>query len=416
MTQNPRQLAVEALIIAEQGGYSNLVLDRLLKSNPLSAANEAFFTAIFYGTIERKRTLETILGRYVKLPIQKMKPEIRSVLLMSLYQILFADKVPDSAAVNEGVQLAKIGKYRQLGGFVNAVLRAVVRDKSHLISELQTTQNLAFKFSCAPSFVRELVEQYGRTQAEAFLSSSLNSPPVYIRKNTIIEQPLSSTLNCEPTELADCYILSDAKQALRSDDFKNGLFHVEDKACQLACKMLELQPGERVLDACAAPGGKTFTMAQYLKNTGEILACDLHPNRVRLIEQGAQRLHITNIRAIENDARHYAPQMGEFDKILCDVPCSGYGVIRRKPEIKQKETEDFISLPEIQYQILQTSSRYLKKGGLLLYSTCTVRFAENDFVVHRFLKENKDYKMVTGRQLMPHTDETDGFFYCLLTR
>lgn len=203
---------------------------------------------------------------------------------------------------------------------------------------------------------------------------------------------------------------------MRGTDFQNGLFHVEDKASQLACKVLCPQPGDRVLDVCAAPGGKTFTMAQYMCNKGEILACDLHAHRLRLIEQGARRLHISIVRTMENDARVYNPAFGEFDRILCDVPCSGYGVIRRKPEIKRKDTAQFAALPEIQYRILESTACYLKKGGFLLYSTCTVRQAENESVVNRFVGCHTDYKMVTMRQLLPQTDGTDGFFYCLLTR
>ena len=171
-----------------------------------------------------------------------------------------------------------------------------------------------------------------------------------------------------------------------------------------------------MLDACAAPGGKTFTLAQYMENSGEIVACDIYEHRLKLIIDGAMRLKITNITTQINDAGVYNSKLGEFDKILCDVPCSGFGVIRRKPEIKLKETSQFSDLPDIQLKILQTAARYLKKGGYLLYSTCTVRQEENDFVIKRFLSENKNYKIVTTRQLMPQIDGTDGFYYCLLTR
>lgn len=414
--RNPRQLAVEALLAAERGGYSNLVLDRMLQSASLSRADEAFFTALFYGTVERLPTLETILNRYASLPAAKMKPEIRAALYTALYQILFLDKVPASAAVNEAVQLVKSGRHKQLGGFVNAVLRATVRDREQLSAELQQTEDLSFKYACSPSLAAELSSQYGRAAAEAFLADAFHQPPVFIRKNTLLAQDFAQPENYRPTDLPQCYTVLDAQQALHSDDFQQGRFHVEDKACQLACKILDPRPGERVLDVCAAPGGKTFTMAQYMQNSGEILACDLHPHRLRLIEAGAKRLHISVIRTMENDARQHRLEWGTFDKILCDVPCSGYGVIRRKPEIKLKDTDQFAALPEVQLQILTASAQYLKKGGFLLYSTCTVRECENDSVVQRFINGHSDYKMVTKRQLMPQTDGTDGFFYCLLTR
>lgn len=209
--QNPRQLAVEALLAAERGGYSNLILVRFLKSCILSKEDEAFLTALFYGTAERLTTLETVLNRYASLPAAKMKPEIRAVLLTALYQILFMDKVPDAAAVNEAVQLTKQGKHRQLGGFVNGVLRSVVRDRVRLQQELQQTADLAFKYACAPSLAAELEKQYSRPEAEAFLADSLHAPPVFVRKNTLLEQISANPGNYKATDLADCYILSDAR-------------------------------------------------------------------------------------------------------------------------------------------------------------------------------------------------------------
>lgn len=407
MTANPRKLAVEALVSAENGGYSNLVLDKTLKSNSLTIEDEALFSALFYGTIERLLTIHTILGRYCSHPVKKLKPEIRAILSSAIYQLLFMDKIPQSAAVNEAVKLARAGKYKQLSGFVNAVLRSITRDKDNLIKELQTTEDLSFKYSAASSFVEEIVNQYGREQAEEFLASAFSKPPVFARKNTLLQETVDEE-NYISTDVENCFIVKNPNRFLKSRDFENGRFHIEDKACQIACKVLDLQPGERVLDTCAAPGGKTFTLAQYMQNAGEIVACDLHEHRVKLIEQGARRLKIANIKAQVNNAGQFNSKFGEFDKILCDVPCSGYGVIRRKPEIKLKETNQFTELPNIQYEILKTSASYLKKGGFLLYSTCTVRKEENDSIVERFIKENKDYKIVTKRQLMP---QTDGYFY-----
>lgn len=416
MTTNPRKIAVIALISAEQGGYSNLVLDNLLKTNNLTTEDEALLSALFYGTIERLLTIHSILGLYSSHPVKKMKPEIRAILSVSVYQMLFMDKIPDSAAVNEAVKLVRAGKHKQLAGFSNAVLRSVARDKQIILNELSSTTDLSFKYSSTPSFALELIEQYGKEQTEEFLASSFCKPPVYVRKNTLISDSPVDESNYQPTDFEHCYTLKNVHQFLKGPDFRNGLYHVEDKACQIACNILDARPGDRVLDVCAAPGGKTFTLAQHMQNTGEIIACDLHPHRVNLIKQGADRLKITNVSAIENNAQIYNPRLGQFDKILCDIPCSGYGVIRRKPEIKLKNTEQFSELPEIQYQILETSSKYLKKGGFLLYSTCTVRNQENELVVKRFLDNHKDYKMVTARQLLPQTDGTDGFFYSLLTR
>lgn len=416
MIANPRKLAVSALIAAENGGYTNLVLDRVIKSNELTPEDEALLSALFYGTVERLLTIYIIIGRYSSHPVKKLKAEIRAILAVSVYQLIFLDKIPASAAVNEAVKLTNSGKYKQLSGFVNAVLRAIARNKEALQQELETSKDLTFKYSVSQSFAKELIEQYGREEAEAFLAASLSKPPVFVRYNTILKGTASDEHNYQSTDLENCFLIKDIGCFLESNDFKNGYFHIEDKACQYACKELKVQPNDRVLDTCAAPGGKTFTLAQYMENSGEIVACDIHEHRLKLIVDGAKRLRITNITTQLNDAGLYNSQLGQFDKILCDVPCSGFGVVRRKPEIKLKETSQFSDLPDIQLKILQTAARYLKKGGYLLYSTCTVRQEENDFVVKRFLSENKDYKIVTTRQLMPQIDGTDGFYYCLLTR
>lgn len=415
MSSDARKLAVEALILADRGGYSNIVADSVLSSNQLSREDEALFSLCFYGCIERMLTIDSLIDRYSSVKTVKMKPLVRFSISVAVYQILFTDKIPVSAAVNESVNIVKNSPLKNLSGFVNAVCRRFAKEKEHILSELATTEDYSFKYSCNKSLFENICNDYGLESTIKFFECSFKKPPLYIRKNTLTDG-FSDDVSYEPTELKNCYILKNTSSFTKSDDFLGGRYHVEDKSCQTAVEILNPLPNERVLDTCAAPGGKSFTIAEMMNGTGQVVSCDIHKNRVHLIEDGAMRLHIPNISAVVNDATVYNTELGEFDKILCDVPCSGYGVIRRKPEIRMKDVSQFEKLPEVQYKILSTSAKYLKLGGKLLYSTCTVRKAENIEVVNKFLSEHKDYKLVTSRTFMPFEDDTDGFFYALLTR
>ena len=380
---------------------------------------KAFVSALVYGVLDRKITLDFVLSKFMKTPIKKTAPFTLCVLRTALYQIMFMDKVPESAAVNEAVKLIKKSKENRNAGFVNAVLRSVLRTEN-LIPQGESIKDLSLRFSAPEWIVESFVCDYGKETAIKLLEESLKFAPVTLRVNTLktntdeLKEKLGT--KSDDTVFLNSLILEKGFDLANNELYKQGLFHVQDLASQKAISVLCPKPNERVLDICAAPGGKTFTMAELMENNGEIIACDLYEHRVGLIDDGAKRLGINIIKPIVSDAEIFNEALGEFDVVLCDVPCSGLGVIRRKPDIKYKTENDFTELCEIQYKILCNAVKYLKSGGKILYSTCTLRRAENEDIVNRFLNEHNCFKKVTEKTLMPHIDKTDGFYYALLEK
>lgn len=418
---NPRKLAVRILLkIEKDSAYSNLTLGAFFKEADISREDKALVSALVYGVLDRKITLDYVLSRFMKTPIKKTAPFTLTVLRTALYQIMFMDKIPQSAAVNEAVKLIKKSKENRNSGFVNAVLREVLRSEK-LLPEGDGVAEMSVRYSCPEWIVESFVSDYGVYTAKELLKESLKPAPFTIRVNTqktntdtvkeILEQSSTEVYN---TELSYSLILKKGFDIAKNEFYKKGYFYAQDLASQKAIAVLSPKPYERVLDMCAAPGGKTFTMAQYMENKGEIVACDLYESRVGLIAESAQRLGLDIIKTAVGDASVYNENLGKFDCILCDVPCSGLGVIRRKPDIKYKQTNDFNSLEELQYSILCNAVKYLKKGGRILYSTCTLRKAENEKLVIRFLKEYNSFNKEYEKSLMPHIDKTDGFYYALL--
>ena len=413
--------------VLEQGAYSNLVLDQICRKAQLQGQDAAFAGALFYGALERVLTLDAILQPFSRQPVERLSPAVRSILRVTLYQLYYMDRVPDHAAVDEGVNLTRAMKVPKASGYVNGVLRAILRQKKPLPQGRNTREEaLALEYSCPQWLVEHWQASYGWDATLQILKSSLGRPPVYLRTNTLRISPQDLLLRLEQEGVQGiamnpdgCIQVGKTGALERLPSFQEGLFHVQDQASQYCVKALDPQPGERLLDVCAAPGGKTLTAAQYLQNTGSILACDLHRNKLSLIENSAKRLGVTNISVREQDARTHQPNMGTFDRVLCDVPCSGLGIIRRKPEIKYKPQAFLADFPEIQYKILKTSSNYLKKGGVLVYSTCTLNPAENQQVVQRLLEETGDLVPLelppqvgqgTQRTFFPEPEGSDGFF------
>lgn len=400
-----RHIAVEALLrVDRDGGYSNLVLDGGLKTGGLDERDRAFCSALFYGVLERRLTLDAVIAHYARQPMKRIAPAVLELLRAALYQLLYMDGVPSSAAVNESVELSKTMGCGHASGFLNGVLRAFLRDGGVLGGVLpdraaDTAGYLSVCYS-APRWLCELwLADYGEAAAEAVLAAALGRPPLFLRVNTrrttaqaLVEQfcGVGAQARAVP-EVPGCITVEGAGAVEALPGFAEGLFIVQDVSSQLAAAALDARPGQRVADFCAAPGGKAFTAAQWMDDTGELCAYDLHAQKVRLIEKGAARLGLTCIHAGENDAKLYNEALGEFDRVLCDAPCSGLGVIRRKPEIRYKEPQGLAGLPEIQYNILETSSKYIAKGGRLVYSTCTLRRAENDEVAERFLREHPEF-------------------------
>ncbi len=437
MAKNARYLAVKALLKVNVGqGYSNLVLDGVLADSGLAPRDTAFAAALFYGVLERQITLDWCIGRYSKTPLAKLDPQVREILRLSLYQLLYMDTVPDRAAVAEGVALTRMFGKTSASGFVNGVLRSFLRDGKPAGEDPSLSWREQVSVGCsAPLWlVQKLEEAYGREDTRGILEASLGRPPVYLRVNTtrttdleLMERLKEESIEAQPqTDLPHCLLAGETGDISQSEAYKAGLFHVQDKSSQLCCAALSPQPGQRVLDVCASPGGKTFTIAQRMENRGEVVSCDLHPHRVGLIGEGARRLGLSIVSPTQSDATQYQPQWGKFQRVLCDVPCSGLGIIRRKPEIKYKNPDSFAQLPEYQYKILETSANYLERDGVLVYSTCTLLPVENQQVVERFLREHPDFvpePLPSELQrngycvtLLPHRGNTDGFFIATIRR
>ncbi|MBR3591969.1 MAG: 16S rRNA (cytosine(967)-C(5))-methyltransferase RsmB [Clostridia bacterium] len=420
---NARKVALNALCDVRDGGaYSNITLNKYLNENDLSPSDRALATAIFYGVLDRTITLDYVLSNFINTPLKKVKPFVLECLRIALYQIMYLDKIPDSAAVNEAVKIIKNSKCKNLSGFVNGVLRNVLRVGTNLPNG-NDNKSLSVKYSCPEWIVESFVNDYGIDNTIKLLEHSLKTPPVTLRVNTLktnVEELLDTLHN--DNILAQSSALDNAIDVIGGIDvskckaYKDGLFHVQDIASQTVVNILSPKSSERVLDVCAAPGGKTFTMAQYMYNKGEIIACDLYKQRVDLITKGAKRLGITNIKAIQNDAILINDKLGNFDVILCDVLCSGLGVIRRKPEIKYKDISEYQDITDIQLHILENSCLYLNENGRILYSTCTLRKCENEGVIKRFLDKYPQYELKYQRTFMPHIDGSDGFYCALLQK
>lgn len=416
-----RRLAVKALLKVEaDGAYSNITLNNVFRQSAASPEEKSLASAIFYGVLERKITLDYILSSCVKRPLKKTSPFTLTVLRAALYQVMYMEKIPDSAAVNEAVKAVKNSRESRNAGFVNAVLRAALRSERKL-PEGSSPAALSVRYSAAEWVAKSLSSDYGAETAEILLAETLKPAPLTVRANTLKTETSSLASELESRgvpsfagDLPGLLYLEKGMDFAVSDLYKQGLFHVQDSASQRAVSVLAPKPGERLLDICAAPGGKSFTAAQLMENRGEIVSCDLYGHRVGLISESAARLGLDIIKTAVSDASVYNPELGLFDCVLCDVPCSGLGVMRRKPEIKYKQADGLDGLCEIQYNILCTAAKYLKKGGRLLYSTCTLRREENEGVVNRFLEEYNVYNKMYEHTFMPHIDKTDGFYCALL--
>lgn len=422
---NPRYLAVKLLCKTFSGGsFSNIQLNSGLKNSGLDDRDKKLCSAIYYGVIERKIYLDYIISSFSSRPVGKLDNTVLNILRCGIYQILFMDNVPDSASVNESVSLArKFGK-TSASGMVNAVLRNFIRQGKNVKLPENRLEKLSVEYSAPPEFVKSLIDDYGEELAGNLLSDALGSPPVTVRINPLrcTEEKFMELFGekaLKNNTIPYCFELSGDVTA--TDAFKKGYFHVQDLASQLCCTALAPTEKDFVLDICSAPGGKAFTMAELMNGKGKIMAFDLHEKRVKLIRDGAERLRLANIEASAGDATIFNPDLPEFTKILCDVPCSGLGAVRRKPEIKYKDFGDFSGLPEIQYKIAENALKYLAAGGEMVYSTCTLRKAENIQVIGKLLADHPELEPVilpeplggkfgSSADIFPCHFGSDGFF------
>lgn len=419
--------------IERDKSYSNIAVAGALKNIDLQNADKALFTAIVYGTIERMITIDYNLEQYLKQPLRKLKPQVLCILRMGAYQILFMDKIPDRAAINESVNLTKTNGAGFASGLCNAVLRKISANGLKLPkagnnpNEPSEEDKLFFysvKYSCPKELVKLFVDSYGEENAVGIMEHSLGAQPVTVRVNTtrctaaaLAERLSLEGVTAKPHKsVANALCLENIGSIEALDSYKEGLFHVQDASSQMCCEALGVKPGDTVFDVCAAPGGKSFTLAELMEDDGILRAFDLHEHRVKLISSGAKRLGLRIVDAQVGNAEVYNANLGLADRVLCDVPCAGLGIIGRKPEIRYKALENIDNLPLMQYNILTTASRYLKVNGTLVYSTCSLNPAENDEVVLKFTDENTDFKLVSMKTVMPHLNDSDGFFFAVLTR
>lgn len=447
-----RKLALEILYkIDKEGAYSNIVLNEMLNKNKnnLNKKDIGLISEIVYGVTTWKLTLDEIIKNHSSVKIKKISPWILNILRMSIYQIVFLDKIPKSAAVNEGVNLAK--RYGNKGsiGFTNAVLRKIDKKDYEDLFEIKDKKEMISKTTSMPIWIIEEFIKEGLTyeQIKEICRNSNKRPNISIRvnklkttKESLIEKLKVKNIDVtEKSELDDFIILNKAKDIENMEEFKQGLFTVQDEAAGLTALILNPKENEEVLDACSSPGGKTTYMAEIMKNKGKIEALDIHEHRTKLVEDAANRLGINIIKVHLQDATKFNKEYEEkFDKILLDVPCLGIGVLKRKPDIKwQRKVEDIKKITKIQTEILNTCSSYLKKGGELVYSTCSIFKSENQDIINKFVEENENFKIqeiilpkhaeniknyfekfIIDRKFLQvyQNQKTDGFFICKLLR
>ncbi|MCL2298821.1 MAG: 16S rRNA (cytosine(967)-C(5))-methyltransferase RsmB [Firmicutes bacterium] len=418
MPTKPRALACELLIQCERSrSYANLALDAALKRERLNGADAALCAALVYGVVERRRTLDFQLEPLLRDPLAQLPGEARAALRMGLYQLFYMERIPAHAAIFESVALVKASpKSRRLAALANAVLRKA-QARGLILPEGGGDRALSIRYACPEWLVALWRESYPDGYIQ-LLERSFGDHDTVLRVNTTKTnaEDLAKLLGAQPVDgLPDALKIAGG-QITQLPGYEEGLFHVQDAAAQLCCLALGPGPGDTVLDLCAAPGGKSFTCAQIMHDQGRVIAMDLHPNRVRLIEQGAARLGLSCIQALQGDARQAAALYpNKANRVLCDVPCSGLGILRKKPDIREKMRAELDKLPEMQYAILCGGMRCLAPGGILVYATCTLNPAENEAVCERFLAEHPGFHAEPFRTLMPHIDGTDGFFIARFT-
>ncbi|PKM81720.1 MAG: 16S rRNA (cytosine(967)-C(5))-methyltransferase RsmB [Firmicutes bacterium HGW-Firmicutes-14] len=443
--KSARMMALEVLYtVLEEGAYSNISLNRVLEKYRPEKLDRAFATELVYGTLRTLGTLDWILAKFLKKPLTDLPTWIRTILRMGVYQIIYMDRVPDSAACNESANLAR--KYGHTGTvkLVNGVLRNVARNREEIkFPDIDTdpVRGIAVRYSHPEWLVRKWVREFGAQGAEELCRANNEVPPNAVRTNTlrITRDELKETLAEEGVEsiegrfAPETLIIGGFKSVGSLAAHRSGLFMVQDESSALVGHALSPQPGSLVIDACSAPGGKSTHLAQLMGNRGHIISADVHPHKMRLIRENAARLGVDIIEPVVVDAAEIDREYpGKADYILVDAPCSGLGILRRRPEIRwRKEPGQINELAALQLKILQSASRCLKPGGTVVYSTCTLTGEENIDVVKKFLADNEDFAMesladylpgplaeLPGTdtidrgyiQFLPHIHGTDGFF------
>ncbi|WP_270181824.1 16S rRNA (cytosine(967)-C(5))-methyltransferase RsmB [Alkalihalobacillus sp. CinArs1] len=441
---NVRAAALDVLEkINKNQAYSNLLLNETINKHKLSRKDIGLLTEIVYGTIQRQKTLDFYLDDFLT-NRKKVQSWVISLLHLSLYQMVYLDRVPDRAVIHEAVEIAKKRGHKGISGMVNGVLRNVQRKGLKDFSSItDDVERISIEKSHPYWLVKRWVEQFGLDETEAMCEENLQAPYVTARVNTMkttVDQVLSDLaeagLEVMGGELSLDAIKVVKGQLIETDVYKRGEVTIQDESSMLVARALDIDPGHAVLDACAAPGGKTTHIAERLQGEGYIQSLDLHDHKIKLIKKQAERLGLSNVEAKALDSRLVADEFEEntFDRILVDAPCTGFGVLRRKPDIKwAKKPEDVERITSVQRGILDSQASLVKPGGKLVYSTCTIEEAENQDVVRAFLKDHPEFSMDTTMserlpqvvspyidggelQLLPHYFGTDGFYIATLVK
>lgn len=436
MGASAREVALNCLLAGEkQGAWSDGYLRNAIRKAELSGRDAALCTRLSFGVLQNRMLLDWHIGRLSSVSIEKMEPAVLDCLRLGVYQLLFLDRVPAHAAVNEAVQLAKkYSRNPRAAALVNAVLRALERGKGE---GLPQPEELSVRYSHPDWLVKEFSRTVSPDELEPLLAADNAQPPTQAQVNTmktsasaLMEELSEADVEVTPHPwLPDCLELEGTGNMEQLPAFREGRFYVQDAAARLAVLASGAEPGMEVLDVCAAPGGKSFAAAIQMGGRGSILACDLHPHKKKLIEDGAGRLGLDCVTAAVKDGRSFDAALEKrFDLVIVDAPCSGLGIIRKKPDIRYKDPAPLEGLPAVQRDILSNASRYVRPGGTLLYATCTLLRRENEDVAAWFLDKEKDFTLdpfslpgpvgETGGMvtLWPHRHGTDGFFIAKLRR
>ena len=432
-----RETALNALIACRKNGaWPNAALKELLQRDRLESRDAALCTRLVYGVLQNRNRLDFYLKQFLTGRRSGLHPVVKDILHLGLYQIAELDRVPDSAAVNEAVELTKkyCHKQKNAPSLVNAVLRRAAATRGSWTEPV----GFAEKYSHPEELITLLKKNLPKGKLEPMLIADNTAPQPIIQVNTLktTSEELTRLLTEKGIQVShhswmeNCLVLAGVGNLERLEEFRKGLFYVQDPASRLSVKCAKLQKNWRVLDCCAAPGGKSFAASLEMEGTGSIVSCDIHPHKAELIAKGAQRLGFGGIQAQCRDASVLNPDWVElFDAVLADVPCSGLGIIRKKPDIRYKNLQETEALPELQLSILENQSNYVREGGVLLYSTCTVLKRENEDVVSEFLERHPDFSLEALElpeifpkngsgmlTLIPGELDTDGFFICRLRR
>jgi 16S rRNA (cytosine967-C5)-methyltransferase len=433
--------------VEQEGAYSNLLLNTALQKSSLAKSDAGLATELIYGTISRLNTLDYFLDKFVNKGVQKLQPWVRALLRISLYQVVYLDRIPDHAVVSEAVNLAKGRGHQGISGMVNGVLRNILRQKESLAipENMPAAQRISLLHSHPQWLVERWISQYGIETTEAICAANNEPPAVSVRVNTtmisrddMLTLMSSHGLDATPSSLSPYgIVVKGAGNMALTDWYRDGMISIQDESSMLVAEAVQPEPGMRVLDCCAAPGGKSAHMGELMKDEGSIVANDIHAHKGKLISDQASRLGLDSISIVTGDALDLVDRFepASFDRILLDAPCSGLGVIRRKPDLKWgKSQEDIHEIAALQLRLLESVSTLLRPGGLLVYSTCTIEPLENEGVVSAFLEGHSEFEIAEdglgalsrleeksllqggGIQILPQHYHSDGFYIARLGR